>query len=42
MILHIFTPHAQHERGKVIGAGVHMCICVYICLWTKKMFELYF
>ena len=36
MILHIFTPHAQHERGKVIGAGVHMC------LWTKKMFESYF
>ena len=26
------TPHAQHERGKVIGCGVH----IYICLWTKK------
>ena len=27
----------QHERGKVIGVGV----CVYICLWTKKI-ESYF
>ena len=26
----VITPHAQHERGKVIGRGVH------ICLWTKK------
>ena len=26
------TPHAQRERGKVIGCGVH----IYICLWTKK------
>ena len=30
MILHIFTPHAQHERGKVIGAGVHMCIYMFM------------
>ena len=30
------TPHAQRERGKVIGCGVH------ICLWTKKIFESYF
>ena len=29
---HIFTPHAQRERGKVIGRGVH----IYIYLWSKK------
>ena len=29
--------HMQHERGKVIGVGV----CVYICLWKKKI-ESYF
>ena len=34
------TPHAQRERGKVIGRGVH--IYIYICLWTKKKFESYF
>ena len=28
------APHAQRERGKVIGCGVH----IYICLWTKKIF----
>ena len=28
----------QRERGKVIGCGVH----IYICLWTKKIFESYF
>ena len=28
----LFTPHAQRERGKVIGRGVH----IYICLWSKK------
>ena len=32
------TPHAQRERGKVIGRGVH----IYICLWSKKKFESYF
>ena len=32
------TPHAQRERGKVIGVGVHM----FICLWTKNKFESYF
>ena len=32
------TPHAQRERGKVIDRGVH----IYICLWTKKIFESYF
>ena len=36
----IFTPHAQRERGKVIGRGVH--IYIYICLWSKKIFESYF
>ena len=32
------TPHAQRERGKVIGCGVH----IILCLWTKKIFESYF
>ena len=31
----IFSPHAQRERGKVIGRGVHIYI-IYICLWSKK------
>ena len=31
-----FTLHAQRERGKVIGRGVH------IYLWSKKNFESYF
>ena len=26
----IFTPHAQRERGKVIGRGVHIYIYIYI------------
>ena len=34
----IVTPHAQRERGKVIGRGVH----IYIYLWSKKKFESYF
>ena len=34
------TPHAQREQGKVIGRGVH--IYIYICLWSKKIFESYF
>ena len=42
----IITPHAQRERGKVIGRGVHICIYIYIyiyiCLWSKKIFESYF
>ena len=25
--LSIFTPHAQHEQGKVIGCGVHIYVC---------------
>ena len=24
---HLITPHAQRERGKVIGRGVHIYIC---------------
>ena len=35
----VVTPHAQRERSKVIGAGVHI---MFICLWTKKIFESYF
>ena len=27
-----FTLHAQRERGKVIGRGVHI-----LCLWSKKI-----
>ena len=27
----IFTPHAQRERGKVIGRGVHIYIYIYVC-----------
>ena len=41
----IITPHAQRERGKVIGRGVHIYIYIYIyiyiCLWSKKKFESY-
>ena len=36
----VITPHAQRERGKVIGRGVH--IYIYICLWSKKKIESYF
>ena len=38
IIIVIITPHAQRAWGKVIGCGVH----IYICLWTKKIFESYF
>ena len=24
----VITPHAQHERDKVIGVGVHLCMFV--------------
>ena len=27
---HMITPHAQRERGKVIGRGVHIYIYIYI------------
>ena len=40
IIVMVITPHAQRERGKVIGRGVH--IYIYICLWSKKIFESYF
>ena len=33
----IFTPHAQHERGKMIGVSVHIYICV--CLWFESYFS---
>ena len=38
ILIVVFTPHAQRERGKVIGRGVH----IYICLWSEKKFESYF
>ena len=38
----LITPHAQREQGKVIDRGVHIYIYIYICLWTKKIFESYF
>ena len=37
----IVTPHAQRERGKVIGRGVHIYIYIYMCVVEKK-FESYF
>ena len=33
------TLHMQHERGKVVGVGSLIYVCV--CLWTIK-FDLYF
>ena len=40
----LITPHAQRERGKVIGRGVHIYIYIYIyiCLWSIKKIESYF
>ena len=32
----VFTPHAQRERGKVIGVGVHI-LCLYVCGPKKKL-----
>ena len=26
-LLYFITPHAQRERGKVIGCGVHIYVC---------------
>ena len=37
----LFTPHAQRERGKVIGRGVHIYIYIYMSVVEKK-FESYF
>ena len=34
------TPHAQRERGKVIGLGV--LVYIYICVCGQKKFESYF
>ena len=31
----VFTPHAQRERGKVIGCGVH--IYIYVCERKKNL-----
>ena len=33
--LPIITPHAQRERGKVIGRGVH--IYIYVCGRKKNL-----
>ena len=30
------TPHAQRERGKVIGRGVHIYIYIYIYVCGRK------
>ena len=30
----VITPHAQRERGKVIGRGVH--IYIYVCVCGRK------
>ena len=32
-----FTPHAQHERGKVIGCGVHIYIYIYMFVNEKNI-----
>ena len=37
----LFTPHAQRERGKVIGLGVLIYIYIYVC-GQKNIFESYF
>ena len=34
-----FSPHAQHERGKVIGCGVHIYIYVYIYVCGRKKYS---
>ena len=33
----IVTPHAQRERGKVIGRGVHIYIYIYMSVVEKKI-----
>ena len=37
VIPYIFTPHAQRERGKVIGRGVHIYIYIYVCGRKKNL-----
>ena len=32
----VITPHAQRERGKVIGRGVHIYIYIYIYVCGRK------
>ena len=36
--LYVITPHAQRERGKIIGVGVHIHVYVYIiiCICGQK------
>ena len=36
MIHNLITPHAQRERGKVIGRGVHIYIYIYIYVCGRK------
>ena len=31
----VITPHAQRERGKVIGRGVHIYIYIYIYIYMS-------
>ena len=31
----VITPHAQRERGKVIGRGVHIYIYIYVTGYAK-------
>ena len=38
-LLFLITPHAQRERGKVIGLGVLVYIYMFV---VKKKFESYF
>ena len=33
-LLYFITPHAQRERGKVIGRGVHIYIYIYIYIYV--------
>ena len=35
LLVNVFTPHAQRERGKVIGRGVH--IYIYMSVVEKKI-----
>ena len=38
-VVSLITPHAQRERGKVIGRGVHIYIYIYIQV-KKKAFKI--
>ena len=35
----MISQHAQRERGKVMGVGVHIyvCICIYMLCGQKKL-----